>query len=133
MSKQSEMALLGTIRPNDEVISDAPSNLVALCSNYREVVKLCMNLSHHRMTQGEWADYLGMAEGSLSLILNPPRGNHRKRNLDPELFNKIQMKAGNRAISQFFDMESRGLLNHQSTKTEIELLEARLAELKDAV
>jgi hypothetical protein len=121
-----EMAVFGLTKP----ITDAPPEYIAMCNDVVDAVNLCMNLSTVRYTRGAWALYLGMAEGSLSLILNKGGSSKRKRFINPDLFGQIQERAGNRAISQYFDMESRGLLNRQSKKTRIQELEAELARLK---
>lgn len=111
-------------------VTDAPSNLVAICRDYIDAVNLCMNLSVIRRSRRQWATLLGMKEGSLSLILNKGGTSDRRRTLDPTLFEDIQENAGNRAISQFFDMQSRGLLNSQSKQNRIDQLEEELKQLK---
>ncbi len=111
-------------------VTDAPSNLVAICRDYIDAVNLCMNLSVIRRSRRQWATLLGMKEGSLSLILNKGGTSDRRRTLDPNLFEDIQENAGNRAISQFFDMQSRGLLNSQSKQNRIDQLEEELKQLK---
>lgn len=119
---------LGVHRVAD--IRDVPAHLVALCRDYVDAVNLCMNESNVKRTRRTWAGLLGMNEGSLNIILNRGGTSERKRNLDANLFDAIQRLAGNRAISQFFDLQSRGLLNHQSTDARIKQLEAELAQLK---
>ena len=111
---------------------DVPEHLVALCRDYIDAVNLCMNESRTKRTRRTWSEHLEMHEASLSLILNKGGSEGRKRNLDPNLFDVIQRLAGNRAISQFFDLQSRGLLNHQSATTRIKQLEEELAQLKGA-
>ena len=80
-----------------------------------------------KMPERDWAELLDMTEGALNTILNwNPARNKRKRNLDADLIDVIQRKACNRAISQFFDMQSRGLLNHQSSLAKLRRLEAEV-------
>lgn len=116
-------------------IRDIPAHLVAQCRDYIDAVNLCMNESTVKRTRRAWASLLDevdgkMKEGTLNLILNRGGKSERKRTLDPNYFDVIQRLAGNRAISQFFDMQSKGLLNHQSADSRIKQLEAELAQLK---
>jgi len=111
-------------------IEDAPAHLVAQCRTHQEAVQLCMRLSHVKRTETRWAEIYGTTRGTFNLLLNGGT-KARKRYIDPEKFNLIQQWAGNRAIAQWFDMESRGLLNHQKPRdARIRELEAQLAELK---
>ncbi len=110
---------------------ELPEHLISLCKTYRDAVKLCMNHSIVPYTQGQWAEYMGMNEGSLSLILNY-REKGRKRNLDPDLFDLIQRKAGNSAIDQFFTLQRKGgLRSQQTTANRKQELLAELAELEN--
>lgn len=127
MNQQQEM-LLGPYEVKE--MRDIPEHLVALCRDYIDAVNLCMNESRTKRTRRTWAEHMGMHEASLSLILNKGGSEGRKRNLDPNLFDAIQRLSGNRAISQFFYLQSRGLLNHQSTTMRIRQLEEELAQLR---
>lgn len=119
---------LGVHRVSD--IRDLPPHLVALCRDYIDAVNLCMNESNVKRTRRTWAELLDMKEGSLNIIINRGGSSGRKRNMDPALFDTIQRLAGNRAICQFFDMQSRGLLNHQSANARIKQLESELEQLR---
>lgn len=113
-------------------IRDVSDDLVAMCRDYIDAVNLCMNQSTVRRTRRKWAELLEMSEGNLNLILNRGGSSGRKRYMDPNLFEDVQLLAGNRAISQFFDIQIRGGLQHQNMKSRIEELEAELEQLRAA-
>lgn len=124
---QREMPLMSELRLRAK--QDAPTGLVAMCQNYRDAVRLCIQLSPY--SQDQIACRLGMAKGSFNLILNRGGTEKRKRYLDPDLFEAIEDICGNRAITQYFEMQSRGQLNRQNKsermaalRRELEMLEA---------
>jgi len=121
------MPLLSELRLRAK--QDAPASLVSQCQNYRDAVRVCIQLSP--FSQDQIAGRLGMAKGSFNLILNRGGSEKRKRYLDPDLFEAIETICGNRAITQYFEMQSRGLLNRQNKtervaalRRELEMLEA---------
>lgn len=124
---QREMPLMSELRLRAK--QDAPAQLVAMCNNYREAVLLCIQLSN--FTQDMIASRLGMAKGTFSTILRRGGSEKRRRYLDPDLFEAIEDICGNRAITQYFEMQSRGQLNRQNKsermaalRRELEMLEA---------
>lgn len=111
-------------------LRDVSDDFVATCRDYIDAVNLCMNMSIIKRTRRKWAELLEMSEGNLNLILNRGGSSGRRRYLDPDLFEQIQLLAGNRAIAQFFDMQIRGGLYHQNTQHRIDELEAELERLR---
>lgn len=114
---------------------ELPEHQVSMCVTYRDAIKMCMDNSVIPFTRSKWAEKLGMSEGSLSNILNwdkKKKSKARKRSLDPDLFDFIQRTAGNKAISQFFELQARGALrSQQSTANRKQELLAELAELEN--
>lgn len=124
--KAIELSIL-TALPSQ--VDDAPAYLVAMCSDWTDAVRLCMDLSRVRYTRRKWAEILGMQEGTLSQLLNQSGG--RKRHPDPAMFPVIEQRAGNRAISQFFWAQSHGQLDSQNARlARINDLKAELAALE---
>lgn len=122
----TEFAFVGQVAGG---IEEAPTYLVAQCRTWKESVEVCMALSSVKRNRKTWAELLGVTSGTLSMILN--ESGERKRKLDPQEINLIQKAAGNRAISQWMDMELRGQLNHQNAKAKrINELKAELTALE---
>lgn len=111
-------------------IRDLPEAQIQMCGDYIDAVNLCMNQGVVRYTRRRWAEILGMSEGSLNIILNKGGTSKRKRHLDPNLFEAVESHSGNRAISQFFDLQSRGKLFRQNKTTRKQELLAELAALE---
>lgn len=124
--QQREMPLMRDMSVQTK--TDAPVQLVSQCRNYREAIALCIHLG--RFTQGQIASRLGIDEGTFCHILRRGGSEKRKRYLDPDLFGAIEDICGNRAISQYYDMQSRGLLNRQNKNDRIAALRRELAELE---
>src|SRR5690606_22855270 len=105
---QYEMPMHGVV----PAMGDAPAELVAMCNTAVDAVNLCMRLARIPMPLEDWANKLDMKKGTLSILLN---GGTRKRRryFNPDDFIFIQQIAGNRAIAQYFEMESKGMLNRQ--------------------
>ena len=123
----NDLNLVGCVHGHG--IQDVQSYLVAQCETWKDATRLCMALSHVKRSSKAWAAILGITPGTLSMILN--ESGERKRKLDPDEINTIQRAAGNRAISQWMDLELRGLLNHQNDRQEkINELRAELALLE---
>ena len=107
---------------------DAPAQLIAQCQNYRDAVRICIQLGPY--SQDQMAELLGMSKGNLNLIINRGGSEKRARYLDPDLFEGIENLCGNRAITQYFEMQSRGQLNRQNTSERIAALKQELALLE---
>ncbi len=131
---QHEITILGEVPQ----IVDLPNNVVAHCLHYRQAVKLCIERDRSQRSIDDFGQLLKMAKGSLNTILNynpgqPLKANgskKRKRNLDIDLINRIQQQAGNRAITQFLELEGRGQLNHQTSSIRKAELMTELAEIE---
>ena len=83
------------------------------------------------ISEDDWAYYLGVTQGTLNNIINSDKNkNKRPRHFPLDWVDKIQRKAGCRCISQYFDLESRGMLYRQRQK-ETELTTEQKAELWD--
>ena len=109
-------------------MQDAPSQAVAQCKTVEQAAALCMDLSVVKRTRKSWAELLGATGGTLSAIIN--KTGQRIQHMPSDWYLIIQHEAGNRAIAQWFDMESRGQLNHQSTANQKRLLLDQLAQLE---
>jgi hypothetical protein len=108
--------------------AEVPAQLIAQCRNYRDAISLCIQFG--KFTQGQVAGRLGIDEGTFCHILRRGGSEKSKRYLDPDLFEAIENICGNRAISQYFHMQSHGLLNRQNTGDRIAALRRELAELE---
>jgi hypothetical protein len=126
MVLQREMPLMRDM--SERTKAEVPAQLIAQCRNYREAVSLCIQFG--RFTQGQVAGRLGIDEGTFCHILRRGGSEKRKRYLDPDLFEAIEDICGNRAITQYFQMQSHGLLNRQNTGDRIAALRRELAELE---
>ena len=124
---QREMPVMCDVRLR--VKQDAPAALVAQCRNYRDAVRLCIQLGPY--SQDQMADLLGMTKGALNLIINRGGSEKRRRYLDPDLFEGIENLCANRAITQYFEMQSRGHLNRQNKAERIAAIKRELAQLED--
>lgn len=122
--KQLNLGLLGETRQ----MIDLPYQEVSQCSTPLQAVKHCMSKIVY--SEDEWAEYLSTTQGTLNQILNSDIAKRRKRNFPLEWINLIQLKAGNRCVSQYFDLESKGQLLSQQ-RQETELTTEEKAELFD--
>ena len=102
---QANLPLRPQIAPAPRDLDPA---LLAHCRNYRDAIRVGISRSPYLGTQEDLADALSMAPGTLSQILNS--SGKRKRYLDPDRFREIEQILGNRCISQFFELESKGFL-----------------------
>lgn len=78
--------------------------------------------------QKDVSDAIGKTEGYVSLLLSGKGKN--PKNLNPDDIEKIQQASRNRAITQWLDLRSRGMLQAQSLQTEEDRLRQRLAEIQ---
>lgn len=111
-------------------VIDLPASLVAICRNFTEALQLCIRESRVKRTHQEWGELLGMAKGTFSQIINRNERTQRVRYLDGDRINQVQRLAGNRAISQWLDMDLHGQLNHQSAENRIRHLQAEIEKIK---
>ena len=115
---------------------DVPADLLMPCRTYQDALKVGMRLDPAKRTWGAIADALGIDKGQWSTILNCDlqAGGRRSKFLNPAKYSQFENTVQNNALSKFFDMESKGLLNHQnvSRAQRIAALEAELADLRTA-
>lgn len=121
-NKQLPLRLFGLVGQ----IKDLPYEEVRLCNNPYQAVRLCIKHKNH-----EWlAESLDMKQGTFTNMVNrdilernakKEGKKFRARNMDLGLINQIQALCGNRAISQYLDLESKGQLRCQQD----ELFEAQ--------
>tara|TARA_S200002703_G_scaffold98191_1_gene84877 strand:+ start:2008 stop:2412 length:405 start_codon:yes stop_codon:yes gene_type:complete len=123
--KQLNMPLIG----DSKQIIDLPYDEVARLSTPLQAVRHCVFKID--LTEDDWADYLGIKQGTLNAILNADKHDHRKRNFPLHWINLIQRKAGNRCITQFLDLESKGMLYCQRKIEEELTLEEENKLLKE--
>lgn len=124
INKQLNLNLVGEVRQ----MVDLPYEEVARCSTPLQAVKHC--ISKIGLSEEYWAEYLDTTQSTLNQILNSDKAKRRKRNFPLEWINLIQTKAGNRCISQYFDLESKGQLFCQR-KQETELTDEEKIALFD--
>ncbi len=124
MNNQSEISMFCVIPE----LEDVPKHYVASCKTFREAIALCMSQARVKETRSMWASCINVSEAYLSAVINGT-GKYPK-SLNPDQIHELQTAAGNRAITQWMDMRSRGLLNSQSKQAEIARLEAQLAEAR---
>lgn len=109
------MPLLGPVEP----MRDIDWREIHCLNNPYQAVRLCLARATPRLTDGEWADYLDVTQGTFNWIINNDRHPDRQRHMPlhwPEL---IQHRARNRAIAQYFEAESKGQLNRQQPEREL--------------
>lgn len=78
------------------------------CRNWREAVREGVARSHYVGSLTDLARELHMDPGTLGHILNKKA--ERLRYFDADRFREVEQILGNRCISQFFELESKGLL-----------------------
>lgn len=127
INKQLNLNLIGEVRQ----MVDLPYEEVARCSTPLQAVKHCMLKID--LTEEDWAEYLDTTQSTLNQILNSDKAKRRKRNFPLEWINLIQVKAGNRCISQYFDLESKGQLFCQQKKETELTIEQKAALFDQAV
>ncbi len=131
--QQTEITIIGEVPQ----VVDLPVQNVALCGHFAAAICLCTTQARVKRHDSEWAELLGMPKSSFSAIINydpgktnPDGTKPRKRNLDGNQINVLQRAAGNRAISQWLDMELQGQLYHQSAQNRINELRKELERLE---
>ena len=127
-TKQLPLGLIGEVRQ----IKDLPYEEVARCSNPYQAVRLCIRTIPH----DDLAYELGVKQGTFANIVNRDllvrkakrEGREcRVRNIDLSWISTIQRLAGNRAIAQYFDYESKGQLFCQLRKEQELTIEEKAA------
>ena len=106
-------------------LRDLPYEEVSRCRDYRMAIRVGIKYSDVVDTEDELANRLEMHKGTLNVILN--KGGKRKRYFDPDRIGELEIILGNRCVSQFFEMQSKGLLKSQKP----ELTTEEKAELWD--
>lgn len=88
------------------------------CQSWRDAVRVGIRHSYYVQTELALAERLQISAGTLAHILN--KSGRRKRYMDADRFREIEQILGNRCISQFFELESKGLLvkDHAMTAEE---------------
>lgn len=127
--RQLNLSLIGEVRE----MKDLPYNEVAICNTPYDAVRRCIR----GITHAYIADLLGMKQGTFTSMVNrdineitAKKNNKefRPRNFDLHLVNQIQTIAGNRCISQYFDLESKGqLFRQQREQSELTIEEKAAA------
>jgi hypothetical protein len=116
-SIQRELPLFQAVQGGQLV--DLPFAVIAACDTPLHAVRACMRNSRIKRTQENWGELLGFSKGAWSLLINGGSSD-RKRHMPPEIFEAIQLEAGNRAISQWFDLMGKGMLNRQQVQRYLE-------------
>jgi len=89
-------------------------------------VRVGIRFSFYIQTEAQLAAELGMTPSNLSRVLN--KTGSRLRYFDADRFREVEQLLGNRCISQFFELESKGLL-----VVDRELSDAEKARAYDAL
>ena len=111
-NKQLDLRLIGEAR---EVKDLSPHEIEHLTTPL-SAVRYCMR----GISESVWADYLEVSQGALNQIINADQlKNDRPRHFPLHWIDKIQRKAGNRAISQFLEYESKGWLKRQQQAEQV--------------
>jgi len=105
---------------------DLDAQALMHCRNWREAVRVGIRFSFYIQTEAQLAAELGMTPSNLSRVLN--KTGSRLRYFDADRFREVEQLLGNRCISQFFKLESKGLL-----VVDRELSEAEKARAYDAL
>ena len=96
-----------------------PADLLMPCRTYQDALKVGMRLDPAKRTWGAIADALGIDKGQWSTILNCDlSGGTKAKFLNPAKYSQFEKTVQNNALSKFFEMESKGLLNHQNVSKE---------------
>lgn len=117
MSKHKQIPL--SLKP--QLVSrprDLDESMLIHCRTWRDAVRVGIRHSYYLDTENALASRLGMSAGNLSLILN--KGGNRARYFDADRFREVEQILGNRCISQFFELQSKGLLVSDRAMTDEE-------------
>lgn len=112
-SIQRELPLFQAVQGGQ--LDDLPVSVVAACNTGLDAIRLCMRAARIKRTQEQWAELMGYAKGTWSLMVNGGSSD-RRRYIPFEVIERIQMEAGNRAVSQWFEMLGKGMLNRQQVQ-----------------
>lgn len=112
---QRELALKPQAVPRPKELDEG---ILVHCKTWRDAVRVGIRHSHYISTQGELAGLLGIEEGHFSLILN--KKGQKLRYFDADRFREVEQILGNRCISQFFELQSKGLLVSDRAMTDEE-------------
>ncbi|MCH8505981.1 MAG: hypothetical protein LAT50_16915 [Ectothiorhodospiraceae bacterium] len=119
-STQREMALLGSVKP----IEDVPMALVTRCRTARDALRLCVQYSGAK--HAYIAESLGMGPAQFSKIMSG------SAHLDEDLREPMMQVCGNRAPLQWMAWRMGRKLVVDDRADEIARLERQLTELKGA-
>lgn len=112
---QRELALRPQIHPRPR---DLDEGMLIHCASWREAVLVGIRHSYSVNTIEQLAKRLRMSNGALNLILN--KNTARLRYFDADRFREVEQILGNRCISQFFELQSKGLLVSDRAMTDEE-------------
>ena len=134
---QQELQIFGAMPGG---LKDVPGFAVAQCSTEQAAIRLCVYNDNSGRSQEKIADAIGWSRARFNSGIHCdlldsdglPRKMHRFSMAEAKLIQKV---CGNRAISQWWEMEEKGLLDCQKVKSEeseeFQLLR-RLAEIRSS-
>lgn len=113
-------------------LADIQANAVSACETEQEALRLCVARANPYRSQSDIAELIGVDRGVLNRMLNADH-HDQPRYMSRVLQIKLQQVCGNRAVDQWADLYSKGMLNCQRTVAdrEAELL-AELNKLREA-
>lgn len=129
MTRQYEIPVLADC---SYAIRELPYQEVANQSTFEEAVYLCMRRSIVFRTQDTWAELLGVSKSYFNQVIHG--GTEKQpRHMGWKLESKLQRLAGNKAITQWRDLELSGQLRCQLHADQREAeLKAELDEIQRA-
>ncbi len=113
-------------------IVELPTEVLLPARTYQEAMRISMRMSRVKRSLESWAELLGYAHPRFSRILNCDLDSPGKDKafLNPKKYTLFYQITGNYGLRQWFDLESRGLLNHQRMCPREERKQQLLRELE---
>lgn len=90
--------------------------LLVHCRTWKDAVRVGIQHSYYVETQAEVATSLGIQEGEFSRMLNARK--KRARYFDMDRIPELEGVIGNRCVTQFLELQSKGLLVSHRMSTE---------------
>ena len=103
---QAELKIMGVL---SQEISDLPQEWVAACKTPQSAMRLCILNHPAKVSFDHIAEVLDIKAGNLSRILNSDHSGEN-RYLGADKISKLQRECKNRAVTQWIDLDSRGLI-----------------------
>ena len=112
--KQSHLKFRPQVLPKPGLLDE---KLLLNCKNWRDAFKTGLRNSRHNATQDWIAEKMKISSSHFNEMIN--KKPHSPKYFDFDRIQELEMYLGNTAITQFFDLQRRGLLNWQTGEEEL--------------